>query len=154
MQKNHARMIAYGGLTIGMMVLIFCLSAQDATESGNLSKWLLNTAFGQTLVRILPRLSENGEGADLRKYAHMGEYFLLAVFSFGFFREVTLERIPRKAFLFSLTLNFLYACTDEIHQLFVPGRAGRFTDVLVDTAGTLAALLLLVLAAALRKERK
>ena len=154
MQKNRSRMIVYGCLSIGMMVLIFCLSAQDATESGNLSEWLLNTAFGQTLMRILPRLSEKGEGADLRKYAHMGEYFLLALFSCGFFREVTLERIPRRAFLFSLTLGFLYACTDEIHQLFVPGRSGSFTDALVDTAGTMVALILSVLAAALRKERK
>ena len=29
----------------------------------------------------------------------------------------------------------IYASTDEIHQLFVGGRSGRFTDVLIDTAG-------------------
>ena len=28
-----------------------------------------------------------------------------------------------------------YACMDEVHQIFVPGRAGRFTDVLVDSIG-------------------
>ena len=32
----------------------------------------------------------------------------------------------------------VYAATDEIHQLFVPGRAGRFSDVCIDSAGALA----------------
>ena len=30
---------------------------------------------------------------------------------------------------------FLYACTDEFHQLFVPGRSGNFRDVIIDTSG-------------------
>ena len=34
-----------------------------------------------------------------------------------------------------------YAATDEFHQLFVPGRAGRVTDVLIDSAGAFLALL-------------
>ena len=37
---------------------------------------------------------------------------------------------------------FLYACTDEFHQLFVPGRDGNFRDVIIDTSGgTLSAIL-------------
>ena len=35
----------------------------------------------------------------------------------------------------SITLSFLYACTDEIHQIFVPGRSAQFRDVLIDTLG-------------------
>jgi VanZ family protein len=30
---------------------------------------------------------------------------------------------------------FLYACSDEIHQLFVPNRSGELLDVLLDTFG-------------------
>lgn len=30
-----------------------------------------------------------------------------------------------------------YAATDEVHQLFVPGRGGQVTDVLLDSAGAL-----------------
>lgn len=44
---------------------------------------------------------------------------------------------------FSLLVTFLYACTDEFHQLFVPGRAGRFTDVLIDCTGALALCIIL-----------
>ena len=39
----------------------------------------------------------------------------------------------------------VYACTDEIHQLFVPGRSGQLTDVLIDSAGAGMGLLCCVL---------
>ena len=32
----------------------------------------------------------------------------------------------------------LYAASDEIHQLFVPGRSGQLSDVILDSAGALA----------------
>ena len=35
----------------------------------------------------------------------------------------------------SVLLSFLYACTDEIHQIFVPGRSAQFRDILIDTLG-------------------
>ena len=39
------------------------------------------------------------------------------------------------ALAMSITLSFLYACTDEIHQIFVPGRSAQFRDILIDTLG-------------------
>jgi len=42
-------------------------------------------------------------------------------------------------------LSFLYACSDEFHQTFVPGRAGQFKDVLIDTAGALIGLIVVTL---------
>ena len=32
-------------------------------------------------------------------------------------------------------MTVCYAATDEFHQLFVPGRAGMVTDVLIDSIG-------------------
>jgi VanZ family protein len=43
----------------------------------------------------------------------------------------------------ALALTVLYAISDEIHQLYVPGRHGQVADVLFDTGGSLAMLLLL-----------
>lgn len=37
-----------------------------------------------------------------------------------------------------------YALVDELHQTFVPGRHGAATDVLIDSAGVVLALLLAV----------
>ena len=48
----------------------------------------------------------------------------------------------------------LYACSDEFHQTFVPGRAGRVGDVLVDSAGVLLGLALFFLIGKLVRERK
>ena len=41
--------------------------------------------------------------------------------------------------------GILYAASDEFHQLFVPGRSGQITDVLIDSGGLLAGILLVVL---------
>ena len=38
-----------------------------------------------------------------------------------------------------------YAATDEIHQLFVPERAGAFTDVCIDSAGAAVGALIMAL---------
>lgn len=35
----------------------------------------------------------------------------------------------------SAILALLYACTDEFHQTYIPGRGGRVTDVLIDSIG-------------------
>ena len=56
-----------------------------------------------------------------------------------------------KLFLLALCSSFLYACTDELHQLFVSGRSGQFTDVLIDTLGALFGCLLLLMIRRLRK---
>ena len=47
--------------------------------------------------------------------------------------------------LFSEIIAFLYACTDEFHQLFTNGRGSHFTDVLIDSCGAFIAILLVSL---------
>jgi len=57
-------------------------------------------------------------------------------------RKKTIKRVLIILAGLAFTYCFLYACSDEIHQLFVPGRSGKFTDVLIDSAGALLAVLL------------
>ena len=40
-----------------------------------------------------------------------------------------------KYLFLAILASTLYACTDELHQLFVPGRTGQIFDVFVDTLG-------------------
>lgn len=142
-------------MTLAVMVLIFYMSSKDATESGGMSKWLVETAFGRTLIRLLPRITDRGAEIDIRKYAHMAEYALLAVPSALFFRELLLERrIPLRAACCSLVLCFLYACSDEYHQTFIPGRAGAMIDVAVDMVGVAFGLALVLLACVICMRRK
>lgn len=62
------------------------------------------------------------------------------------------------ALAMSILLSFLYACTDEIHQIFVPGRSAQFRDVLIDTLGasfgTLIAYLILKLITKIKEHSK
>ena len=48
----------------------------------------------------------------------------------------------KKLVLLSVFLAFLYACSDEIHQLFVPGRSGQVSDVLLDTLGSFTGIMI------------
>lgn len=78
----------------------------------------------------------------VRKGAHMTEYgILLALLA------LAVSRARRMAsagvYIWSVVITFVYACSDEIHQLFVADRAGRGTDVLIDMCGALAALLII-----------
>lgn len=43
-----------------------------------------------------------------------------------------------KGMLLPWLIAALYAASDEIHQLFVPGRSGQLSDVILDSAGALA----------------
>ncbi|MHB8413428.1 MAG: VanZ family protein [Candidatus Acidiferrales bacterium] len=77
----------------------------------------------------------------IRKCGHVTEYF---VFSLLLLRAI---RNGRPGFritwaLAVILIVFGYACVDELHQSFVPGRGVEFSDVLLDTAaGTFAQIL-------------
>jgi VanZ family protein len=152
MKRNTKRLILFGCLTLFMMVVIFLFSAQDGNSSGSLSTRLAESAFGRLLLRILPPLSDQGMRHDLRKYAHMAEFAVMAMPAFGFFRELLGRSSRLPAFAAGLLFCFLYACTDEFHQLFVSGRAGQFSDVLIDTVGILFGLTAACALSFLRKE--
>ena len=118
------------------MVVIFLFSAQDGTQSGDLS--------GSLLKKILDFLHFSTDQMDfwemiLRKGAHFGVYFVLAILSAVAFRS---SGIPlRKGVWLALLLSAAYAVTDEVHQYFVPGRAMRAFDVFIDTCGAATGLL-------------
>ena len=50
---------------------------------------------------------------------------------------LTYEFSDLKRIIFSFLLGVEYAAIDEIHQLFVEGRSGQVTDVLIDSIGIL-----------------
>ena len=43
--------------------------------------------------------------------------------------------INKRGIIISICFVLLYACSDEVHQLFVPDRSGEVLDVLLDTIG-------------------
>ena len=41
----------------------------------------------------------------------------------------------KRALILAAVIGALYAVSDEVHQVFVPGRAGMIRDVILDTCG-------------------
>ena len=73
----------------------------------------------------------------IRKLGHMGVFGILALLLWRALEGTTAWRRPL-AWAFALTV--LYAASDEFHQEFVAGRHPSATDVGIDAAGALIAL--------------
>lgn len=119
---------------------IFSFSGAVAAESDSTSK-KITTAVVHVIKQIIP-IPEQEERAlfdichvVVRKTAHFSEYLLLAASVLALARSYLLKM--RYAVLISAGYSLLYAIGDEVHQLFVDGRSGQFTDVLIDFAGAL-----------------
>ncbi len=80
----------------------------------------------------------------VRKAAHMTEYGVLAFFIYVWIGKWMNAGLKR--YLSALLISALYAASDEIHQLFIPGRSGRVTDVLIDSSGALIVIVICALA--------
>lgn len=109
-------------LLFAVLITIFCLSHEDATESKETS-----VAVASWLGRIIGNVPDD----IIRTVAHCIEFASLgfltynAIYSFKGFTNP----------LISIALSFLYAVSDEIHQYFIPGRAFQFIDLAVDLTG-------------------
>lgn len=68
----------------------------------------------------------------VRKGAHVFEYFVFSLLLLNAFRNKRAWKL--KWAFFVILIVFLYACSDEFHQIFVPGRGPAFHDVMLDTA--------------------
>ncbi len=77
-----------------------------------------------------------------------------AFFFLSFFLSPALARGRNKSLIFvAVILAVFYALSDEIHQLFVPGRNCSFSDFLVDSAGVFSASFVYVLSLRFRKNK-
>lgn len=145
--KKQLYRIVTGILAVAWMCLIFSFSNQPATESSKVSGGLCHRLVERANDTLHLDMTEKQQLAmaekieyPVRKAAHMTEYAILGLLSFAFYSSWQLRK---KRYLTALGTVFLYACTDEFHQLFVPGRSGQFTDVCIDTAGAVIGLVIL-----------
>jgi hypothetical protein len=124
-------------LMLAIMALIFYFSSQNADRSGETS--------GSVLAWIMEHIMHREEvpefaGTLIRKMAHFSIYLCLGVSAALFVSE---WRARRFLFLWSWLIPVLYACTDELHQYFVPGRSCELRDVCIDSTGALLGVILI-----------
>ena len=139
-------------LLLSVMSAIFVFSSQPADESQKLSDGFLDRLGA--FLGFLPEIAGNA-GKYIRKCAHFVEFMCMGMASEMFFSELYIDRRKRllRSGAVSAAVCVMYACSDEFHQLFVPGRSCQAADVLIDSAG--AALgIALVLACYVLKIRK
>lgn len=139
-----------GVLAIVWMCIIFAFSAQTKEESGAVSESFTYHMVSSTRTFFHLDLSDARvkEIADtieglVRKAAHMAEYGILSVLLYIWIGQWEMRFLRRGGTAVGATA--VYAATDEIHQLFVAGRSGRFSDVCIDSAGALVGVIVFVL---------
>lgn len=129
-------------LVVGIyMGIIFYLSHQPATSSNELS-----TEITVLITDTVSQLTKNESFSIaewnhlLRKNTHFFAYMGLALLTW---KAVSQHIRNKKTYLIAWGIATLYAMSDEYHQLFVPGRGGQWSDVVLDSAGAATGLLVL-----------
>ena len=138
---NYIR-ILYAAASLLIMLAAFMFSAQSGDSSGetsmniteNVSQHFFIDDIGRDALEILEQI--------IRKLAHFIEFAALGFFVFAFMNTFEIKR--KKAIIISLVFSSIYALSDEIHQYFVPERACRLTDVLLDSFGALCGIFLFI----------
>ena len=115
---------------IGCIIFIFHNSLQPGAVSEIRSEG--TTSFLRRLLgTFMSKVLEDDH--YVRKMAHIIEFAILGVTT-----ELNIQvwNLKRKTFMaIGCFLGFLVAAIDETIQLYVPGRAGMFTDVIIDFSG-------------------
>lgn len=130
-------------------ILITGFSSQNGKESSGLSRQAASVVIqGLESVHIVSFTDECQKEEliekmqyPIRKCAHMTEYAVFAVFTYIALFVDRVKADKRRTAAFVMTV--LLACSDELHQRFVPGRCGSVKDVLIDSAGCIIALLVI-----------
>jgi|SRR5690625_4615422 len=137
MERKKLRQLFAWLLVIIWMGVIFYLSHQPATASSTLSSGITEIII-RTLKTIAPfmDLELHAFHHFIRKGAHFFAYFML-----GFLVIHALEMRHVKGMALALAISVLYAISDEVHQLFIPGRSGEVRDVLIDSAGAVVGII-------------
>lgn len=157
-------------LTLFWMVFIFMMSSAGKDESNSQSGAVCEFIcehFVEGYEEMAPEEQiqmQQKISFPVRKCAHLSEYAVLGALmtltaaSWRREDEETMRTGETPGgtvrILPVLAAGFLYAVSDEIHQIFVPGRSGEPRDVLIDTSGVLIGICLVRFHFSLRERRK
>ena len=157
LQRTWAR-ILLTALTIAVMGMIFFFSSETAEKSdetsGVLSRGLIGVFYPDFDEYDALRQAEVYDGIQIaiREAAHFTEFAVL-----GFLMRLCLESwLGKRKGLgpAAWAAGTLYAGTDELHQMLSDGRTAQWEDILLDSSGVLAGVLLAAVALCLARRRR
>lgn len=159
LKKDLIKKIVAWCLVVLWMCIIFHFSAQvskksDKTSSSTIKK--VASAISPSFRKLPEKVKDKKVrpyNNMVRKCAHFIEYAVLGILSYIAFLQH--KKTSKNTLKYALLLSVLYAISDEIHQYFVPGRACRWLDVLIDTGGaTVGIFLIMILIKIYTKEKE
>ena len=142
-----------------MCGFVFFMSARPAAESGAMSMEVVR----KIINFVVPGFGDLPSADQLhwldrldhivRKIAHFSEFALLGVLILNlvlqFAKPAGIQALTAKRAGLAWALATAYAATDEVHQVFVPGRSCLPTDVCIDSAGALVGIFIFAAISAL-----
>jgi VanZ family protein len=118
-------------LVVACMGMIFYMSAQPAVVSQETSDTLLSKIMDILGIELSSRF--------IRKLAHATEFCILSILLAN---AIKASFNAKYTWILSFVITSLYGISDELHQLFVEGRACQFKDMLIDSLGALAGVII------------
>ena len=119
------------------MCTIFFFSNDKANASTKKSDGIIikisEVLLGKKLNNTEKKKYKNKYVVLVRKSAHFTIYLVLGLSFISLLKEYMI--IDKRSIIYTIIFVFLYACSDEIHQYFVPGRSCEIRDVFIDTLG-------------------
>lgn len=133
-------------LTALWMGVIFWFSSKPALESSSMS----NNIIDNTIIKICQIVNDDLNDKQIanirkivsrpvRKLGHFIVYFILGLLVVSMLKSYGIKNI----IIVASIICFIYAFSDEIHQLFVDGRSCEMLDVILDTFSSMFSMMLI-----------
>lgn len=142
-------------IVFAIFAVIFAFSNQNSEQSTNVSRKITEKLTQN--IEWVQRLEKNEKEAVvlklevmIRKMAHFSIYLLLGITIMSLMLIYHMKL--RDKILVSFSFGFFYAIFDEIHQLFISGRSGKASDVLIDSCGVLVGIAIVLFIRAMFKK--
>lgn len=140
MKVKNIKRIIYLIIVIIWMIVVFSFSNQNGTKSQGSSDIITNkiVEISDDYFALDIKSTEDTISFIVRKLAHFSIYFLGGFLIYNFINTFSINK--KYIIIFSIVLGVVYACTDELHQLFIDGRSAQMMDVFIDSCGVVLAV--------------
>lgn len=141
MKAKYTLSYIFFAITIVIDILIIVESCYSGSASGSQSKGVTDAIISFiTLIDPTNTIKDNPEQAHAVIRKLIGHFLFFGVS--GIFNALSFCLIDglmvdkkKEIIIAGLSFGFSFALLSEIIQLLIPGRAGMFTDVLIDFSG-------------------
>ena len=113
-------------------------------EKNGWISWIITIVIAGLIFYFSSLTFPAGSGSGSNIYSIF--YHIIIFFLFALFLSISLVKGKiKKDIILAIAIGIVYGISDEIHQLFVPGRSSAIFDVFLDSFGILTASVIYLL---------